>query len=202
MKEQDLISRMVAGDVSAREAFYDAYNKLIWHVLNGIGLQEQDTEELFQEVFVRLFKEDCACLRQWRGENFAAYLARIVRNLTLDYLRAKQRLHKDTVPWPIVASEQEDAGYVEIPDSQPSPEALTLTRDLQRMVRKALVEITPRDHDLLIRFHVHGQTYDEIAAATGMTSSNIGVSLKRARARLAALLNAQYPEIFNECTTR
>ena len=76
MKEQDLIALVIAGDGSARDSFYDEYHKLIWHVINAIGLKEHESEELFQEVFVRLFKDDCACLRQWRGDSSPALALR------------------------------------------------------------------------------------------------------------------------------
>ncbi|HMA44907.1 MAG TPA: sigma-70 family RNA polymerase sigma factor [Gemmatimonadales bacterium] len=50
-------------------------------------------------------------------------------------------------------------------------------------VRKALDDLTPRDREVLLLWDA-GQSYDEIAAQTGLARGAVGTTLARARRRL------------------
>jgi RNA polymerase sigma factor (sigma-70 family) len=56
-------------------------------------------------------------------------------------------------------------------------------------VRAALDRLTPRDREVLLLWDA-GQSYDEIAAHTGLAKSAIGTTLARARQRLVEAYDA------------
>jgi RNA polymerase sigma factor (sigma-70 family) len=69
------------------------------------------------------------------------------------------------------------------PDQTPSLDD-TVGEQLDReRVRRALEELTSRDRDVLLLWDA-GQSYDEIAAQTGLAKGAVGTTLARARHRL------------------
>jgi RNA polymerase sigma factor (sigma-70 family) len=77
----------------------------------------------------------------------------------------------------------------ETPQADPGPDA-AVTAELEReRVRAALDRLTPRDREVLLLWDA-GQSYDEIAAHTGLAKGAIGTTLARARQRLVEAYDA------------
>ena len=147
-----------------------------------------------------MFKEDCQCLRQWRGENLPAFLASTLRHLGIDFLRKRRAERKQVLNWPDVGTDDSDSSQTscDLPDPEPSPETRLLIAEMSEIVKATIAQLSERDQELIQRHYLAEQTYDEIATEMSLTISNVGVSLKRARERLKAVLLHQYPDRFHE----
>lgn len=82
--ERDLIVRLKDGDTVAFKKLYTFYGKKINYVCHSFRLSAEDTEEIIQDVFYRVWKR-----KEYLDPDlsFNAYIEKIARNLVLNHLR-------------------------------------------------------------------------------------------------------------------
>ncbi len=125
--------------------------------------------DLAQETFVRALRADPI------PERPRAWLFTVAGNLARDDARASFRRRRDRDLLRIEESDRLEA-------SDPSAELESGERRLA--VRRALAELTDRDREVLLLWQ-SGLSYQEIAAAAGLSEGSVGTTLARARRRLA-----------------
>jgi RNA polymerase sigma factor (sigma-70 family) len=124
-----------------------------------------DQEELFQEIALALW----TALPRFRGDaSERTWLYRVAHNVAMTH-RAKRR------------ERNRESQLEDVPSLAEHTEDVRL--DLIILIRR----LSPVDRQL-VTLHLEGLTGPEIAAVTGMTQTNVGVRLMRARQKLAALL--------------
>ena len=73
-KEQNLLTGCIAGEKAAWDAFVLQYSNLVYHTirrsltLHHTEGSDEVVEDLYQECFVSLLRDDCKKLRQFKGE--------------------------------------------------------------------------------------------------------------------------------------
>jgi RNA polymerase sigma-70 factor (ECF subfamily) len=155
----------------ALEAIYDAHQPQLARFLRRRA-NPQDIGDLVQECFHRLAAGKTDFLS--RIEKPGAYLARVARNLLTERAKADQR-HFRSVHHEFL--DAENAG--------PDPHAALEARDLMRRVEERLARLKPKTRDIFLMHRFEGMTYEEIAAATGMSEK--GVEKQIAKAMTAIL---------------
>ena len=123
-------------------------------------------DDLLQEVYCRYLERAPAEMDE---RALRAYLFRIATNLMQDRWRSPLRREQQ-----------------EIPDAA-AHEALTT----QIEVRQMLLELKPRDRQLLWLAYVEGMSHAEIGTATGLNPLSVRICLMRARRRAAEWLKAR-----------
>lgn len=188
MTDRELLDRYLAGDVSAFEAIIDRYeNPLLRFVaryrqgyrrasLNDGALEwARDT---VQEVFLR-FLEEARGTRASRDsvpiQNISAWLYRVARNLAIDEARKEIRMERRHR---LVARE-------DVHGPPPSDEE---RREVAGIVSEKLHGLPPNQRDVLILKIQEGKSYREIAAITGLSTSNVGYLVHHGLKALASEL--------------
>ena len=101
MDEQEFIQRCLKQDKAAWDEFVDRYSRLIYNYIHSVfkikGLRPtSDTvNDLFQDIFLSLTKDNFQKLRQFKGKNnasLASWLRIITINYCLDYLKGEKKL--------------------------------------------------------------------------------------------------------------
>ncbi|WP_317706747.1 sigma-70 family RNA polymerase sigma factor [Methylomarinovum caldicuralii] len=137
--EKREIQRLLRGEQTAWKGFVMRWRNLIYTVVLRT-LQEngpaQEAEELCQEVFLRLIRDDFRLLRQYDPEKagLATWLTLVARSTTLDHLR---RQRPETVPLEQVPETGTPAPFPRA-ESLDIPEGVLSPR--QRLVLKLLLE--------------------------------------------------------------
>ena len=68
LSDRELVAHVVAGDAEAQALFVDRFSRFIWALLvRHLRVGPSASEELFQDVFVHLWADDCRRLRNWRA---------------------------------------------------------------------------------------------------------------------------------------
>ncbi|MCK4790240.1 MAG: sigma-70 family RNA polymerase sigma factor [Desulfobacteraceae bacterium] len=193
MTDQELIARIIAGDPISANIFVDRFSRLIWFILlRSMEIPLNDSQEIYQNFFMRLWEKDYKRLRSWRGDGeLRAYLRRILRNCAADYFRGLDH------PAVFIEGEEEAAD----PNDPfalpiPAPEEEMLAQERRDKVYEALQQLSPRDQELINRYHFHDESYAEIAEHMDMSRDNVGVSMHRARERLRNKLEERWPDFF------
>jgi RNA polymerase sigma-70 factor (ECF subfamily) len=187
MEDRDLIAHVLAGDSSAAEMLVRRYRFVVMSALRRFRtLTPSDVDDLFQDVFERLFENECAVLRAWRGQtDLAAYIRRIATNRALDHLRSCRSAVDD---------EPLDDPDGVVGDGE-DPQTVALAGELRRMMVEAIQQLAPPYAEVIQAVDREELTYSEAAERLGVTRNNLGVRLHHARAALARVITDRYPAL-------
>ena len=159
-----------SGPKPSLTAVFEAEEAPLVRFAYGIVGRRNVAEEMVQEGFLRLHKhwDDVEKPRPW--------LYRAIRNLSLTYLRDHKR-----------EFETED-GVADREDERATPDRSLGRLEAVGTLRLLIEELPPQDRELVKRKYVEGQSYKEIAEASGLTVSNVGYRLHHALKSLAVSL--------------
>lgn len=151
-------------------------------LLRYAGRLIRDSEaarDVVQEVFIKYVRisqnQDLLEI-----DNIPAWLYRVTRNMCLDHLKSK----RVQLEIPIDENIANFAGGE-------SPDRTLEKEDAMTLVRKKLMELDPRDREVVILKIEHGRSYREISEIMGLTVTNVGFILHTAIKKLAKDLKAE-----------
>lgn len=178
----ELIARCLAGDDVAKAEFLLAYGDFVRRVVAGKlatmsahAPVRQDVEDIANDVLVRLLDNECSLLAQVRDRGrIAAWLSRVARNFTVDYVRKWNNRMKAQG----LAVRETEAMFA------PGPDEAAVREELQLAARTLMAGLAPRERLVLELYYVHGMPYAEIAQLTGLNINTVATQLRRARLHL------------------
>lgn len=180
--EKHCIERVLNGDANAFEHLVHAYEKTVYNLaLRSLGNQ-QDAEDVTQEAFLKAYRS----LSSFRGDSkFSVWLYRIVSNLCLDQLRARQRRPVQSLT---VEDDEGEIGELEISDEHFSPEKLLDRKLTRESVQRGLASLPGESRQILLLRELQGMSYEEIGEALDMEPGTVKSRIFRARKKLCAFL--------------
>jgi len=163
----------------AREALDERFSRLLkanhaplTRLAASYAANRSDREDLVQEIAIALWR----ALPSFRGEcSERTFLFRIAHNRCMTHLSKR----RDTVSL--------DDAQIDPEDPQASSEKIVAEEQQRRRFVQAIRELPVIHREVLVLF-LEGMDYGEIAAVVGISESNVGVRLNRARQKLKALL--------------
>lgn len=173
--------RSDAREEAAFAALVDAYQGQLLRYAARLLADASAAEDIVQRAFIK-------CATAWKGplepsDELSAWLYRVVHNEALDHARRERRrgfLHLRK------ADEDHHVGA----DVQPPPNPDDGPTDDAALAVAALRRLSDRDR-LLVTLRVYEEkSYRDIADITGLSVSNVGVSLHNALKKLAAMVEA------------
>ena len=181
--EAEHLRRARAGDLTAFNELVLSYQGLVFSLcLRQLG-QRQAAEDAAQEAFVAAWRN----LASLRGQ-FRPWLLRIAINACTDELRRRGRRSASSLETSLLE------GLPEPADTNPSPEAVTLDRELRSRIEAALLQL-PADQRLAVVLRdIEGLDYAEIADVMRTNLGTVKSRIARGRTRLRQLLRAE-PEL-------
>jgi len=165
LPDAELVRGCRAGDTDAWNELVERYSRYVYAIaVRGFRLSDDDAEDVFQDVFTRIYLRldslrDDSALRPW--------IAQLTRRRCLDALASKGRESP---------AEQEALTAEESPDLADVEEAFA--------VREALSGLSKNCQDILDRFFARDQSYRTIAAELEIPSGTIASRIARCLGRL------------------
>jgi RNA polymerase sigma-70 factor (ECF subfamily) len=173
--EGTIVARVKAGDPQAFRTLFERWAPRVRRFLRGLLQDGAAVDDATQECFVRAHRL-IGGLRDDGG--FVGWLFGIARLVAFEQRRALRRGAGVQPP--------------ESADPRPSPEALLLGREGDRLLAEALAVLDPERRAALLLRIDHDLDYPEIAAAMGWPLSKVKNEIHRGRqimrGRLAAYL--------------
>ena len=158
---QSLVTRARAGDVSALEHLYRAYERPVYTLARRLTRGPEDAEDVLQETFL----EVCRSLKQWRGDgSLWGWIRTIAASKALMRYRREKLREWEPLEENVVQREGD------VP--------------LQMDLEAALGRLSDRSRAVVWLHDVEGYTHEEIAELMGMTTSFSKSQLARAHERL------------------
>ncbi len=174
-RETQLFHNFLEGDDAAFRTLYDAFERSLYIYCCRILKNESEAKDLFQDIWVRMYK--------MRGERiqvrrFSGLLFTVARNYCLNALR-------------------DNKGYaaISLDDISDETEIIVRTKDienadLRELLQRALSQLPFNQRESFILREYVGYSYDEIAEIMGTNSANVRARAHRARERLRTVVGA------------
>src|SRR5207244_3470692 len=144
LTDAQLVHRCRAGDSRAWDVLVERFSRYVYAIcVQGFRLRDHDAEDVFQEVFTRVYDRldslrDDSAVRPW--------IAQLTRRLCLDRLAAERR--------------EQPADDVVLPDF----EATLTDLDEAFAVHEALAQLSEPCQEVLDRFFARDESYRTIGA--------------------------------------
>jgi RNA polymerase sigma factor (sigma-70 family) len=174
LTDSQLVQRCRAGDPDAWNELVERFSRYVYAIcIQGFRLREQDAEDVFQEVFTRVYSRldtlrDDAAVRPW--------IAQLTRRLCLDTLASSARV-------------------------QPSDEVQALDREqtLEEIdeafsVREAMTSLSESCQEVLDRFFARDESYRTISAELEIPAGTIASRISRCLVQLRERLEGRKDE--------
>ncbi len=173
--DDELMERFCRGDENAFETLYARYSRPVLAFLTRMVHDEALAQDLLQTTFLSVVR---ARGRYQRGTALRAWIYAIAGNAGRDALRRRSSRRED-----LSAALPETAAPV--PD-EPDPEAA-------RRVQDALMQLSVEQREAVVLHKVQELSFEEIAAALGISVSAAKVRAHRGYRRLRELLPSYDP---------
>ncbi|HXV80034.1 MAG TPA: sigma-70 family RNA polymerase sigma factor [Candidatus Binatia bacterium] len=178
-RKKDLLAGCLNSDQTAWNDFIRQYSGLIYHTIKKtLSIHRSDTskhliDDLFQDIFLSLVKDDFAELRRFRGDNgctLASWLRMIAARRTIDHLR------KSKIP----------AGLLEEPLEHDPAEALECASDDEQsqLLAKAVEDLPPQEKILIDLFFREGLSAKDVASILRLSIGSVYTQKSRILAKL------------------
>ncbi len=178
--DEQLVLKVQAGDKAAFEQLYWRYKDRVIGVVYNIVRNHQDTLEISQEVFVRIYKN---IDKYQPGTNLFTWIYRIAHNLAIDKYR-----HKKTAK-EIEFDNDYQKNFSRPEDVLPpslgiNPERAFERVELREKMTAALNELTENQRAIITLREIEGLSYDEIAVALDIPIGTVMSRIHYARLKL------------------
>jgi len=174
LARDDGLDALLAGDKASWDAFVRRYAGLIVAAVRNLAATSTDIEDLTQEVFVRLCKDDYRLLRSYdpARAGLSTWITIVARSTARDSLR---RRRAESVPLEFVPEAQLAVDPVEPVQKLKLPEAL----------------LSPRQREILGMLYDRDMDVAEIAAVLGIDPQTVRSAHHKAMLKLRVHFKAE-----------
>ncbi len=171
LTDAELVQRCRAGDPEAWNALVERFSRYVYAICRqGFRLSDADAEDVYQEVFTRVYTRldtlrDDAAVRPW--------IAQLTRRLCIDRLAGAAREQPTADP----IDEGSEDTLAEI--------------DEAFVVREALSELPDHCQEMLDRFFARDESYQTISAELDVPSGTIASRISRCLGKLRERLEGR-----------
>jgi RNA polymerase sigma-70 factor (ECF subfamily) len=171
--DAQLVQLCRAGDHDAWNELVERFSRYVYAIAaQGFRLREHDAEDVFQEVFARVYQRldtlrDDSALRPW--------IAQLTRRICLDRIAASSREE----PFEEIVAAGNEATLAEL------EEAFS--------VHEALAELSDACRDVLDRFFARDESYKTIGEELQLPAGTIASRISRCLGKLRELLAGRNP---------
>lgn len=186
--DRTLVERSKKGDESAFKELVLKYQRKVYMIVYSMINSHQDTLELSQEVFLRVWRH----LPSFEGSSsFYTWLYRITVNLCIDYYRRKRMKAYEYDDTRGHAPTQEEEGIFPLVSSasRETPTGRLLREELGAKIREAMDRLPPKHKLIFVLREEEGLSYEEIADVVGIPIGTVMSRLFHARHKLQEKLS-------------
>ena len=178
--DEQLLGRVGGGDASALEQLYERYVRQCFGLALRMLGEPALCEEVVQEVFLKVWTQPSSYSSQ-KGK-FASWLLSVVHHRCIDELRRRSRTE--------VALEDPSTGNIlsTVQDPEPQPVEQIWTREVQSVVRAALVQIPQNQRQVLELAYFTGLSHSQIAAKLDQPLGTVKTRIRLGMQSLRQLL--------------
>jgi RNA polymerase sigma-70 factor (ECF subfamily) len=160
--DEQLMARVKNGQLDQLNGLFDRYSKRIYGYFLKCTLSKDESDDLTQELFIRLMKYR----KSYKdGQRFEIWVFQIARNMVKDHYR-KMKVNRD---------------YFNPAEEMPERAEVVDTVQVEReeQLYKAMKRLAEDKRELLVMSKFDGMKYEQIATLRKTTVANIKVQVHR-----------------------
>jgi RNA polymerase sigma-70 factor (ECF subfamily) len=189
-----LVRRCLQGDGHAWQQIVESQHRRVYGLCYRFTGSVSDAEDLTQEVFLKVYRN----LKAFDGDrgSFQSWLTALTRNLLVDHFRrtrAEQTTHSLDAGWDDPEGISSPAERVE--GRELDPLERSINRELQTLVQKALLKVSPELREAVILRDLKDMDYKEIAEILRIPEGTVKSRISRGRMELARLLERNRKQV-------
>lgn len=182
LKDEEVVNRVLAGEVELFEILMRRYNQRLYRVSRIILRDDAEAEDVMQDAYVRAYEH----LHQFAGKAaFSTWLTRIAIHEALARKRRRGRQEElDALP-----ANGESMSILKSPG--PSPEDGTAASQARELLESAIERLPETYRTIVVMREVEEMSVADTAASLGVTEAVVKTRLHRAHAMLRKELYAR-----------
>lgn len=177
----ELVRACRRGDEDAWARLVDRYQRLVFAIPRRAGLNDEQAQDVFQDVFLILF-EKIHDLEQ--PDRLRSWLVTTAKFKTWGLIRGRRNLHS-------AATEEEmELEMTNLQDSAPLADDALIELEQQHLIRAALGELGEPCSEILTMIYLRdpAASYAEVAASIGVGATSISPMRARCLKKLEKIL--------------
>jgi RNA polymerase sigma-70 factor (ECF subfamily) len=178
------INQVFAEHLNDFEGVISSYSPVLFRVALRRVRNVEDAEDVVQDALLSAYKH----IGQFEGRaRLSTWLTSIVTNTA--GMKLRQHLRYETVSLD-QNLENDGATFAnKLKDSRPNPETICARTEMDKTLRQALAQLSPKLRDAIQMRDLDGFSTQEAANALGISTNALKSRLARGRANLSLLLN-------------
>nr|WKN34750.1 RNA polymerase sigma factor [Tunicatimonas sp. TK19036] len=175
-----LVSRVIEGDARAFRQLVQQHERLVFHMVHRIVNRAEDSEDICQEVFMRVFQK--IHLFQFQSK-LSTWIATIAYRTALNYVKKEEKYTTDAIydTLPIASNEL-------------SAQEMLERKNLYQHIHQQIALLPVHYRTVLTLYHLEEMSLQEIQAVTDMPEGTVKNYLFRARKLLKDQLQKQFQQ--------
>lgn len=157
--DYEFLQRLKEGDQEAFELLYNKYGKRIYWKFTRMVKISEEAEELFQELFVRVWERRAQIDER---QSFSAYLYRIAENMIYDFYRKATRT--ESLRKTLIGRGEEAYDHIE--------QAL-FKKETSDILNQAIATMPPARRQAFVLCKIEEKSYEEAAAIMGISPNTV-----------------------------
>ena len=180
LSDVQLIEEYLQGKEESLRDLFSRYLKPIYTFIFRYINDGNETQDLTQEVFIRVWKN----LKKFdRRKNFKPWIFKIAKNIAIDFLRKKKN-----IPFSNFENDKENSLAETISDPAPLPSELFANQELKQKLEAVLQKLAPQNRLVLMMYYNDHYNFREIAEILNESLNTIKSRQRRAIIDLRKLL--------------
>jgi RNA polymerase sigma factor (sigma-70 family) len=181
--DAELVQACRRGDEAAWNTLVDRYQRLIITIPRRAGLSEEQSADVFQEVFLTLF-EKLDEIEQ--PEKIRSWLVTTAKFKTWGVVRSAKGFYQPET------EEEMEAEMANLTDAAPLADERLIELEEQHQIRTALKQLEERCQKILSMIYLRdaAASYAEVAAAIGVGETSISPLRSRCLQKLGKILKS------------
>jgi RNA polymerase sigma factor (sigma-70 family) len=181
MQDEQLMQQLQAGREDAFNLIVKRYQTRLYNFLFRYTRNHEDTEDLVQETFFRVYRSRNSYEPIAR---FSTWLFTIAGNLMRTQYRKKSRMQT----WSIDDDDQEYGSYYELPSTEVTPDEQTHTEMTVNLINEAFGSMAGEYSELLDLRENKEMSYEEIAEAVNLPMGTVKSRINRGRQKMQNMM--------------
>lgn len=176
----ELIEGLCRQDRQAQQRLLLTYGEMVFGQVARIIPSQEDAEEVYQDVFVKVFRNIGSYDPQ--KASLSVWLSRIAYHEALNFVRRSKPpvIYIDDMEIDSKENEDEISAQMQRQDNEQTIE----------MLEKAIMHLAPKEQAIITMFYYDGMSFKEIAYVTGSSTSAVGSKLCRTRRKIYRIIKA------------
>ena len=180
-EERWLVEQVLSGNRKAISQLVTQYERLVLHIVTPLIGANEDREDLCQDIFLKVFEKLHSF--EFRSK-LSTWIGNIAYNSSINFIKKKRNILFSELA---MEYDEDIAAAGSLINEDPGQ--LLVAKEQFAFLQQAIDQLPPVQRTIILLFHYHDLSLDEISSITGDPVNTVKSHLFRARKKLKEKLS-------------